>query len=270
MKKFLIAALALTMILSQSVCALAATQTDTIDALPGTSEGTVEVYESNNSTKATVYSVTIDWTETAMNYEVTGEKVWVPESHSYDESAIVKEWKDKDATINVTNHSNADITASIAADTDNVLSYTFDKDNFSLVSAEGTEVENAPTDYFMIYVDESNFPDGNITEKFTVTIEATPAEPETIELSFKDETSLSGKNSSVTVLLPDGYTTDDVTYDVVGGGAHCAVSTAPGSASNEIVITHTGICSGSGAGTLTVTSIANPEVEGTISINCAG
>lgn len=92
----------------------------------------------------TVYRYDITWDDMTFTY-TDGDKEWNPDTHKYDSTE--GKWSADTKTITVTNHSNAEIAVepefSSAVDG---LSGKFDKDGFVLVSAEGTAVENAPSD----------------------------------------------------------------------------------------------------------------------------
>ncbi len=92
----------------------------------------------------TIIAVDVTWEDMTFTY-TDGDKTWNPDTHEYDSTE--GKWSADTKTIAVTNHSNTDIAVepefSSAVDG---LSGKFDKDGFSLVSAEGTAVENAPSD----------------------------------------------------------------------------------------------------------------------------
>ena len=276
MKKILATILALVMVFSLSVSALAADKTENI-TINETSYGTVEVSIADGT--ETVYSVTVAWTDTTMEY-YKNSGIWNPETHKYepDENAEEHElsrWIDGYATVTVTNHSNAAVRATIEERENTTgTTYGFDQEWFDLETAVGTEVEEAPYNSFIISA--TSEPTSEDRDTFAVTI-SMPAsaepEPETIALSFKDDSSLAGKDSTVTVLLPDGYTYENTTYELDLGddqlGADCNVSVAPGENLNELTVSHGGTVCGGGGGkvaTLIVTSTADPSIKGTIVI----
>lgn len=173
MKKILATILALVMVFSLSVSAMADTITSVTEN--NTSTGTVEVTVTEGVNDKIVYSVTVAWDDTEMEYQTEGEGTWDPSTHTYT-GATEEKWVDDEATVTVTNHSNAGVTATIAADESNTLTYTFDKSTFDLVTAEGTEVNAAPNDAFTITA--ASTPTATVTDTFTVTITAAaPAEP---------------------------------------------------------------------------------------------
>ena len=266
MKKFLVILLTLVMMFSLSISAFAA---ETVTSVTSTSDGSVTVTVDEGTDGGTIYCVTVDWTDDALKYQKANNGIWDPATHTYT-GVTINEWTDDTAAVKVTNHSNADVTATIA--TKEIVtntSYSFDKESFDLATAENTDVNDAPNNTFTITA--SGTPTAG-TDTFTVTISAaTAAEPETIDLTVKDGSNLTGKNSSVTVLLPEGYTYDGVTCEIItSSGAHCGCTAAAGSAANEITVTHTGICAGGSTITLVVTSTADPSVTGSIDIYCGG
>lgn len=106
MKKAITLMLAVLMILSMATIAMA--------AAPGDSED-IDVtakYNSSIST-VTVYSVDIVWEDMTFTYNEETEKVWNAADHSYT-STTTGDWDKTTATITVTNHSNAAVTANVA------------------------------------------------------------------------------------------------------------------------------------------------------------
>ena len=270
MKKILAMALALVMTFGLSVNALAVEPDEltTTEAPYNVSTGTVSVTVNEGVDAGIVYSVTVEWTDTEVIYQKAGEGRWNPETHAYD-NATQDGWTNNTAAVKVTNHSNAAVDAVVENSVNNTgVSYELDPAEFNLATAENTEVEEAPSQTVTITAEGT--PTAG-SDTFTVTITAAvPAVPQTIELTIQGNATLS-KSSPVTVLLPEGYTNEDVTYEMImGGGAHCAMSVAPGLNSNELVVTHSGICSGASTGTLNVTSITNPSITGSIDISCNG
>jgi len=268
MKKIFAMALALVMTFSLSVNALAVEPDEltTTEAPYNVSTGTVTVTVNEGVDAGIVYSVTVEWTDTEVIYQKAGEGRWNPETHAYD-NATQDGWTNNTAAVKVTNHSNAAVDAVVENSVNNTgVSYELDPAEFNLATAENTEVEEAPSQTVTITAEGT--PTAG-TDKFTVTITAAAvAEPETIELTFKDVTTLSGKGSSVTILLPDGYTNENTTYTLSEpGGATCNMSVAAGTNSNELVVSHgPGICGGMSSGTLTVVSKADPSITGSIVI----
>ena len=206
MKKFLVIALAIVMVLSQGVCAFAAPVDET--SMPLTSEGTVDVTVDDQSSHDIKYCVTVEWSETDMTYILTGEKEWMVDDelgHYYDRSNLSGEWKDNTAKVTVTNHSNAPIDADVAEDSnyENELTYTIAPAVFTLDAAtEGTDYDAAPAQTATITATSDPEDIDPIKDHFVVTIsaeeQATPTGP--IEL--------------------DIYNTDPLVFDVEKGAEY--------------------------------------------------
>ena len=182
MKRILVAALTVAMVLSQGVCTFAA---ETFDAVPAKSNGTVKVTYEKDTKTPPVYSVTVDWTDIAMEYKVTGDEIWDPETHTYSfDEDVEKEWVENVAEVSVTNHSNAGVTASIAEGENNKFDYTFNEDSYDLATAEETTVAEAPACTFEITA--GDIPDDleidEYDEEFVVTINAEAEEPQELSL----------------------------------------------------------------------------------------
>lgn len=173
MKKILATILALAMVLSLSVSALAEDKTENI-TINSTSVGTVEV--SIADVTDTVYSVTVAWEDTAMEY-MKDNGVWNPETHEYvpnEESEERNYWIDAWTTVTVTNHSNAPVTATIAEqDITTGTDYSFsvnssEGNTFDLETAVDTAADAAPNNTFTITAESAPTTAG--TDTFVVTI----------------------------------------------------------------------------------------------------
>lgn len=277
MKKFLVVALAIAMVLSQGVCAFAepVEYTD----LPYESKGEIDVTVNDYSTHDTKYYVTVEWSEVDLVYQIDGEKKWTVDDeygHYYDEGSLTKKWINDKTSVTVINHSNNEVYATVAEDEeyDNILTYSIDPAEFTVSAAtENTDFDEAPSETATITATSEPPSTEDFTDHFVVTIDAVsqePQEPATIALSFKDKDHITDKNESITVVLPDGYTTENVTWPesiASGTGASCHYGCVAGDEPNEIVLTHSGLCGGSASTPFTVTSKANPEVTGTIYIS---
>ncbi|WP_296069192.1 hypothetical protein [uncultured Gemmiger sp.] len=148
-------ALVLTLAMVFSLAPLSA-YADTIDRVGGTaSHDVTATYKADSSGGAggagsTVYSVDITWGDMAFTYKAEA-GTWDPKTHSFTGAdggawTVDKEGGNK---IKVTNHSNAEITASIAytpAPGYDSISGSFDKTSLVLATAVDTEVSNAPND----------------------------------------------------------------------------------------------------------------------------
>lgn len=175
MKKILATILALVMVLSLSVTALAVDKTENV-TINSTSEGTVDI--SITDITETVYSVTVTWDSTSLEY-FKNDGIWNPETHEYepDEDAEEHElsrWISGSATVTVTNHSNAPVTATIAEqDITTGTDYSFSvnsevKTTFDLATAVDTAVGEAPSNEFLITAETA--PDVAGSDTFVVTI----------------------------------------------------------------------------------------------------
>lgn len=105
MKKVISLILALIMVMSLSVSAFAA------EGVGNGSSDSADVKGTYSSTATVpVYSVDIAWDGLSFTYNGAFEGNWNPESHEY-EDATAAGWAAGHGTITVTNHSNAEITA---------------------------------------------------------------------------------------------------------------------------------------------------------------
>ena len=145
-------ALVLTLAMVFSLAPLSA-YADTIDRVGGTASHDVTatyVDGSSGGAGGTVYSVDIAWGDMAFTYTAAA-GIWDPTTHKTtgaEGGAWTVDNKDGNK-IKVTNHSNAEITASIAytpAPGYDSISGSFDKTSLVLATAVDTEVSNAPND----------------------------------------------------------------------------------------------------------------------------
>lgn len=145
-------ALVLTLAMVFSLAPLSA-YADTITAVGGTATHDVTatyVDGSSGGAGGTVYSVDITWGDMAFTYTAEA-GIWDPTNHTYTDAkggAWTVDNKDGNK-IKVTNHSNAEITASIdytPAPGYDSISGSFDKTSLVLATAVDTEVSNAPND----------------------------------------------------------------------------------------------------------------------------
>ena len=99
-------------------------------------------YESSVETPV-VYSVDVSWGAMQFTYAASGTKDWNADSHTYTDNTEAG-WTAEGNTVRVTNHSNAQVTASFtfeALDAYPGLSGIFDKPSLILPSAENKAVE---------------------------------------------------------------------------------------------------------------------------------
>lgn len=109
MKKRATLILALSLAMSLNITAFA----DTV----GTGDQNIDVegkYQ-DNTTTPTVYSVDVTWGAMQFTYTESGAMTWNPADHTYSDSTSAG-WTANGNTVTVTNHSNADVTASFSFD----------------------------------------------------------------------------------------------------------------------------------------------------------
>lgn len=105
MKKIITLLMALAMVMSLSVTAFAS-------ELGGSKDVTAK-YEQNESEQP-IYNVDLNWGDLTFIYTETVEKVWNPETHTYDTSVTGGSWDKTETTITVTNHSNVSVAVSMS------------------------------------------------------------------------------------------------------------------------------------------------------------
>ncbi|MCL2487959.1 MAG: hypothetical protein FWE80_04680, partial [Oscillospiraceae bacterium] len=94
-----------------------------------------------------VYSVDLSWGAMEFTYNASGTKDWQPGSHSYIENLTTSSWSASGNTITVTNHSNAAVDADFAYSSESgyaAVTGSFNRDSFTLPTAEGTAFSAAP------------------------------------------------------------------------------------------------------------------------------
>ncbi len=146
MKKILILILALLLAASMSVTAFAAEPDATLTGDNKSTSVDVYVTYEDATTTPTVYSVDVEWQEMNFNYVSAGTMVWKPETHEY-EHQTTGAWESDRANIKVTNHSNAavDVTVIYTANGTTGVTGTIANGTFTLETAEGKTVAEAPT-----------------------------------------------------------------------------------------------------------------------------
>lgn len=106
-------------------------------------------YQAGKENTDTVYSVDVEWGSLEYTYSSGVTRSWDPKTLKYKETSGTSSWTCQDGAdkITVTNNSNADITASLAyAKTDSNITGTFTNSKIGLKSAEGTNVEESPSE----------------------------------------------------------------------------------------------------------------------------
>ena len=105
MKKIISMMLMLALVMSMSVTAFASD-------LGGSKDVTAK-YEQSETEEA-IYNVDLNWGDLTFTYTETVEKVWNPETHTYDSTVTGGSWDKTEATIKVTNHSNVSVVVSMS------------------------------------------------------------------------------------------------------------------------------------------------------------
>ena len=154
MKKFLTLALVLVMALTLSVSVFAASEsvggTNGLATLnqPSDISATVGV---TTETATTVYRVDIEWNNMDFQYSAAYNTGWDPANLVYKETAG-NEWSHTEATIKITNRSNADVTVSaVATPGEANVNYTFNATETTLSSAATEEIMDSKEPDFVTY-----------------------------------------------------------------------------------------------------------------------
>ena len=140
MKKIIAATLALTLSMSMG---------NFVYAVDDSSANIIATYQAGKENTDTVYSVDVKWGSLEYTYSSGVTRSWDPTTLKYKETSGTSSWTCQDGAdqITVTNNSNADITASLAyAGTESNITGTFTNSKIGLKSAEGTNVEESPSE----------------------------------------------------------------------------------------------------------------------------
>lgn len=142
--------LALTFLLIFSLVSVTAFAADaTITAKNNTATTPVTASYSAGAGGGTVYSVDITWGNMEFTYREDSSPTWNPATHQ-NSSGGTGGWSHNGNTVTVTNHSNTEVTATLAyASTEEFkgISGSFgNKSTMNLATAVGTEVPEAPKD----------------------------------------------------------------------------------------------------------------------------
>lgn len=162
MKKAITLLLALLLVLSMSIPALAA------------ESGDIKVTYSQD-TAAVVTVVDITWGSMEFNYNSGDTKVWDPEKLEYEiipgkaEDASWSPVKEGGDTVTVTNHSNTglEVTVTYTPAEETGVDGSVTNGAFTLATAEGTDKNNAPKDSAKLTLDNSSTPAQWVTDGAT-------------------------------------------------------------------------------------------------------
>lgn len=122
------------------------------EPIPNKGTGTKDVQATYVATDEaeTVYSVDIEWGNMQYTYTIDSEGTWDPETHSFTNASegkwICSEGANK---VKVTNHSNAAVKAAFNYEAESgyeSIGGSFNNQETTLPTAEGTEVSKAPND----------------------------------------------------------------------------------------------------------------------------
>lgn len=95
-----------------------------------------------------IYSININWGDMLFTYTEPSKGTWNPQTHDYD-NPITGGWSSNGNIIEITNHSNVDVTITLSysskTELDITPTATFSNEYFTLKTAEGTSVDNAPS-----------------------------------------------------------------------------------------------------------------------------
>lgn len=122
-----------------------------ITAVGNSDTGEVKATYVANTKAGTVYSVDIEWGSLEYTYTIASEGTWDPATHTF-KDASEGEWScttDGANQVKVTNHSNAAVKATFTYEAGSEyqsITGSFNKQEATLETAEGTEVSKAPTD----------------------------------------------------------------------------------------------------------------------------
>ena len=173
MKRFLSLMLALLMMMSLSVTALAADATNN----GGNTSIDVNANYQNNVSTADVIFVDIAWGEMQFTYSVNGTMDWDGENHQYVNN-VTEGWTAKGNSVTLTNHSNVAIKAKLSftavSDYEGITGSFGDDAELLLASAVGTEKNEAPEDTALLNLTGALSDDVTAATKIgmiTVTIE---------------------------------------------------------------------------------------------------
>lgn len=150
MKKFISLVLALLMLSSLSVQALAGSGSDVITDLNDKTDIVITGKYEEGLAAADTYAVDIAWANLNFVYKVQGTNVWNPETHKYEVKDEIVGWEGK-GTVLVANHSNVPVNVGFTfqAETNMTgLTGIFTKPTFQLAApAIGAAQADVPNDF---------------------------------------------------------------------------------------------------------------------------
>ena len=143
MKKLLVLALAVALVLAMATTCFATTAVTTIESVAaGSNTATREVYaDIIRTTNEAVYGVDVSWAELSFAYTYANK--WNPDTMAYDD-AQPGSWTDAEGKITVSNRSNADIVATVAFQAAQGITASF-KDNKTSATLTSAAVSNQAT-----------------------------------------------------------------------------------------------------------------------------
>ena len=167
MKRIITLLMVLAMVMSLSVTAFASDL--------GESKDVTAKYEKNESEQP-IYNVDLNWGDLTFTYTETVEKVWNPDTHTYD-TTTTGSWDKTESTVTVTNHSNVSVavTMSVTPIDGTGVDVSLPGGNATLAAGEVGNVDGAASVTGTITV--SGKPNSTVTEagikvaSITVTIE---------------------------------------------------------------------------------------------------
>ena len=168
MKKLICIALALVLTLALSVTCFAAIGADG----SGSETKTVTAKYVGPTFSGDVYGVDVEFGKMEFTYTAAKQGTWDPETHTYLESATAK-WTADGNTVEVTNHSNVDITVTVAyANAQGVTGVTgmFDKPSFDLTAGAVGDIAGADSDVATLTLAGEIAADNDAIGTVTVTI----------------------------------------------------------------------------------------------------
>lgn len=166
-RKTICIVLALALLLSLSVAAFAS-------ELGGSKDVTAK-YE-KTETEDPIYNVDIAWGDLTFTYSETTEKIWNPDTHTYD-TDTTGSWDKTETTIKVTNHSNVEVVVamSVTPVVNTGVNVTLTGGNATLAAGVEGDVDGAASVTGKLTI--SGKPNNTVTEagvkvgEITVTIE---------------------------------------------------------------------------------------------------